>query len=294
MRKSVLIILLLLIVSCTGKPDECGNNEVVDRRFRTLPSRTMALCIAEKCSGEDGEACCTGVVKDGECLSEVKPGEKCSIISDCGKEAPICLSDPMIVETFVDKGSQMGIDLSVEELTVILGLNYCTVLNCDPDPEKPFDKENPVYCPKDMVCSDELAGISTGVYICKPEEEKEEVPDEPEIPDHDDDEVIDEEYDDNDTVSEYACMGDPCEDHSDCKEDGCAATFCTAELGMFLPEGAPEVCVMRCDPANGGSDCPEDLECNGQVVMLGEAADGAKGICVTPSLTTLFEGGDNE
>jgi hypothetical protein len=293
MRKIVILIIFSAIISCTGKPDECGKNEVVDRRFRTFPSQTMALCISEKCNGEDGEICCTGVVKDGECLSEVKPGEKCSIISDCGKDAPICLTDPMIVETFIDKGSQMGIELTSEDLTQIFGLNYCTVMNCDPNPEKPFDKENPVHCPGNMVCSDDLAGISTGVYICKNETETEETTDEDETVDED--EVFDdEELDDTDTESEYACMGDPCENHSDCKEEGCVATFCTAELGMFLPEGAPEVCVMRCDPANSGSDCPEDLECNGQVAMLGDAADGAKGICVTPGLTTVFAGGDNE
>lgn len=89
--------------------------------------------------------------------------------------------------------------------------------------------------------------------------------------------------DDSDTVSKPACLEDPCTTHADCKKEGCVATFCTAELGVYLPSGAPKVCVLRCDPANNNTDCPEGLTCNGQVAMLGAMADGAKGICATPT-----------
>jgi len=287
--KKFIVIIFLFVLSCTGKTDECGKNEVLDKRFRTLPSKTMALCIQAVCNETD-DACCSGVIKDGECLSEVSPGEKCGIISDCGKEAPICLSDPMIVETFIEKGAEIGIELNAHDLVSFFGLNYCTVINCDSNPEKPFDKDKPVLCPEKMFCSDDLAGIKTGVFICKPEGEKEEIPDESEIPDNNDEIIDEQEHDDVDIEPEYACMGDSCSNHADCKKEICAATFCTAELGMFLPEGAPEVCVLRCNPSDGDSACPEGLVCNGQVSMLGDAADGAKGICVTPEVV-FYSGG---
>ncbi|HNT28324.1 MAG TPA: hypothetical protein PKH10_09125 [bacterium] len=81
-----------------------------------------------------------------------------------------------------------------------------------------------------------------------------------------------------------ACMGKTCAAHADCKTTGCAATFCSAVLGELYPDN-PNVCAVRCDPANGDDDCPEDLVCNAGIQMAPSNIDidGAKGLCAPPT-----------
>lgn len=83
----------------------------------------------------------------------------------------------------------------------------------------------------------------------------------------------------------FVCMGDPCTTHDDCKKPSCVATFCTAVLGALTPNN-PNVCAMRCDPANNGAECPDGMTCNDQIQAaagLGIDIDGAKGICAPPT-----------
>lgn len=84
-----------------------------------------------------------------------------------------------------------------------------------------------------------------------------------------------------------ACMGKSCAAHADCKTAGCAATFCSAVLGTLYPDN-PNVCAVRCDPANGDDDCPDDLVCNdgiqsAPIVDPDIDIDGAKGLCAPPT-----------
>jgi len=79
-------------------------------------------------------------------------------------------------------------------------------------------------------------------------------------------------------------MWDPCTTHEDCKRRGCVATFCTTELGELVVDN-PDVCAVRCDPANNSAECPDGMTCNGQITLaeqLGKDIDGAKGICAPP------------
>lgn len=78
-----------------------------------------------------------------------------------------------------------------------------------------------------------------------------------------------------------ACMGKSCAAHADCKTTGCAATFCTAALGALIPDN-PNVCLVRCDPANGNDDCVPDMVCNDLSAAPQNITDGAKGICAPP------------
>jgi hypothetical protein len=198
------------------------------------------------------------------------------VIADCESSAPICLSDPQIVGTFIEKGTEMGIELTAEMLTDILGLNYCTVMDCDPDIENPADPENPVTCPENMSCSDSLSGTSTGVFICQ-KNIIEETPDK--TSDVDEDNETDDL--DTDSVEDYACMENECTAHEDCPADSCDATFCTGELPVAVLGDGPKVCVVRCDPES--PECPDGLECNGGIAFLeDDVKDGAKGICIPP------------
>lgn len=279
MRKFTLFLLLtVLVFSCDNEPDSCTGDTVLDRRSGLTVSPSYGLCIEKTCKKDSNEPCCsTGIIEEGKCLSGKKPGEECSVIADCESGAPVCLADPMILKSFIDKGSEMGIELTEEMLTDMFGLNYCTVMDCDPDPENPADPEDPVVCPEDMTCSDNLGGTSTGVFICQKVAE-EEVNDDSTDEDPD---MIDEEVSDTDAEKVYACMGEECSAHEDCPVDSCDATFCTGELPATVLGDSPKVCVVRCDPAD--DECPEGLVCNGGVAFLDdEVKDGAKGICVTP------------
>lgn len=82
-----------------------------------------------------------------------------------------------------------------------------------------------------------------------------------------------------------ACMGKSCALHADCKTTGCEATFCSAVLGTLYPDN-PNVCAVRCDPANGDDDCPDGLVCNDGIQAaagFGIDIDGAKGLCAPPT-----------
>ncbi len=81
-----------------------------------------------------------------------------------------------------------------------------------------------------------------------------------------------------DSVSPTMTCPAVCDTHNSCKVAGCPTTFCAKVLQPFMPE-APAVCLLRCDPVNNNADCPANYECNGAVALLGEVADGAKGVC---------------
>lgn len=280
MRKITLFLLtIILVCSCNNETDSCEGDTVLDRRSGLTVSPSYGLCIQKTCEEDSAEPCCsTGIIEEGQCLSGKKPGEECSVIADCESEAPVCLADPMILKSFIDQGSEMGIELTEEMLTDMFGLNYCTVMNCDPDPENPADPDNPVVCPEKMICSDSLSGESTGVFICQKEVEEE--VDDDESSDEDPD-TVDQEVTDADAEEVYTCMGEECTAHEDCPAESCDATFCTGELPAQVLGDGPKVCVVRCDPA--APECPEGLECNGGVAFLeDDVKDGAKGICVTP------------
>ena len=277
MRKIIFFILtLILVCSCDNETDSCTGNTVLDRRIGLTASPSYGLCIQKNCDEESPEPCCSsGIIQDGKCLSGKEPGEECSVIADCESDAPICLADPMILSSFIEKGSEMGMELTEEMLTETFGLNYCTIMDCDPDPENPSDPENPVTCGEDMTCSDNLSGVSTGVFICQKNIDED-------YEDYDDiDNATTDDSETDDSDSEYVCMGEECAAHEDCPADSCDATFCTGELPAAVLGDGPKVCVVRCDPES--PVCPEGLECNGGVAFLEEdVKDGAKGICVTP------------
>jgi len=275
------MLVFFLVCSCDNEADLCEGDTVLDRRTGLTASPSYGLCIQKTCEGKENELCCsTGIIEEGKCLSGIKPGEQCGVIADCEADAPICLSDPVILSSFIKQGTELGIDLTEEMLTETLGLNYCTVMNCDPDLEKPADPKNPVPCPEKMICSDSLSGVSTGVFICQKDIE-EDVEDTDENVDVDNATTDTAEVDDSDSVPVYTCMGEECSAHEDCPKSSCDATFCTGELPAVVLGDGPKVCVVRCDPAD--PDCPEGLECNGGVAFLEDAVkDGAKGICVTP------------
>lgn len=280
MRKIAFLMLIFTVVcSCDNEPDTCSGDTVLDRRLGLTASPSYGLCIQKTCKENSAEPCCsTGIIEDGKCLSGKNPGEECRVMADCEPEAPVCLADPMVLNSFIEQGSQMGVDLTAEMLTNMFGLNYCTVMNCDPDPEKPADPEKPVICPENMKCSDSLSGTKTGVYICQKEDK--EINDE-NSDEQQDSENTDTETNDVDLEHVYACMGEECSAHEDCPTESCDATFCTGELPAAVLGDGPKVCVVRCDPGN--PECPEDLECNGGVAFLDDdVKDGAKGICVTP------------
>ncbi len=89
---------------------------------------------------------------------------------------------------------------------------------------------------------------------------------------------------DEKTDDDFPCMWNSCVVHEDCKRRECVATFCTTELGELVVDN-PNVCAVRCDPANNSAECPEEMICNDQVPLagqLGKDIDGAKGICAPP------------
>ncbi len=89
---------------------------------------------------------------------------------------------------------------------------------------------------------------------------------------------------DESSDEDFPCMWESCVTHEDCKRRECAATFCTTELGDLVPDN-PDVCAVRCDPANNGAECPDGMTCNDQITLaaqFGKDIDGAKGICAPP------------
>lgn len=252
---------------------------------------------------------------DGSCRSLTQIGSPCGTIADCADKNAICLSDPLVSGTIVEQFNTLAkVDaslqamlkaLSYEQVTPglvrdLVGLNYCTIKDCNLEGNQ---------CPEGNECVDatEAPPMSkkSGFMVCKPivvadtditpDTNTGEEPDTATVSDETDNAAAEDttEVPDEDTGGTIgtACYGNPCAAHAECKVEGCDATFCTTLLGSLVANN-PNVCILRCDPANANADCPEGQVCDGQVALAGSMGidiDNAKGVCKTSTMK-LFRG----
>lgn len=266
-------------------------------------------------NGIETEKCLSGCTAGNfdeasmECRTQLRIGEKCNIIADCitafGKTV-ICFKDPQVSGPMVTQYSQTAMtntafkawlssighkkvtadlltgdpELSPTDIGWGMGLNFCTIMDCDK-----ADND----CPDGSECVDmgramqkALGAYSeTGQMLCM---KTAELPDEASLPDDDASQTNDSDI----AAVSPKCLDDQCTTHENCKKEGCEATFCLNEIvNAVVKAGQPApdpVCAVRCDPANNNSDCPPGNTCNDQIKMLtfidpNVNLDGALGLC---------------